>query len=78
MRDGNLILRLDGMPGSHVKDIGIEMIDVANRLGVIVGVAMNGTRLMAIPGRTTIDDVQRSYEAQIKPPINAALSQSGD
>ncbi|MFS0736917.1 hypothetical protein ABC347_07695 [Sphingomonas sp. 1P06PA] len=61
----NLILPLEGLAGSSVKDIARDMIAVSKRLDIPVSMNMNGTRLLAFPN-STMAEIQRDYEAQLE------------
>lgn len=64
MSHWNVILPLEGMPGSSVQDIAREMIAVAKRLDLMVSLNMNGTHLLAVP-TSTMAEIKRDYEAQL-------------
>ena len=61
----NLILPLEGMAGSAVKDIAADMQTAADRFGMMVSLDMNGTHLLAVPGGS-VADIKRDYEAQLR------------
>lgn len=61
----NLILPLEGMPGSTVKDIARDMQAAADRFGMMVSLDMNGARLLAVPGGS-VADIRKDYEAQLR------------
>lgn len=65
MTSRNVILPLEGMPGSSVKDIARDMIAVAKRMDIMVSLNMNGVHLLALPS-TTLAEIQRDYETQIR------------
>lgn len=64
MTERHVILRLEGLAGSSVKDIATDMQSVSDRLGLAVSLDMNGTRLLTLPGMS-VGQIQRDYEAQL-------------
>lgn len=65
MTERNIILRLEGLAGSSVKDIAADMQSVSDRLGLPVALDMNGTHLLTLPGMS-VGQIKRDYEAQLK------------
>ncbi len=61
----NVILRLEGMAGASVKDIGADMQARSDRLGLAVALDMNGTHLLTFPGGS-VAEIRRDYETQLR------------
>jgi hypothetical protein len=61
----NVILRLEGMPGASVRDIGRDMQATSDRLGIAVALDMNGTHLLTFPGGT-VTAIRKDYETQLR------------
>lgn len=59
-----LILPLDALPGSSIKDIAQEMIATAKRFDMPVKLSMNGTRLLVFP-TSTLGEIRGDYEQQL-------------
>ena len=60
-----LILPLDALAGSSVKDIARDMIATSKRLDLPVSLDMNGTHLLAFPD-STMAEIGRDYETQLE------------
>ncbi len=71
MTERNVILRLEGLAGSSVKDIAADMQAVSDRLCLPVALDMNGAHLLTFP-RMSVAGIKRDYDAQ----INAAPSET--
>ncbi len=64
MTERNVILRLEGLAGSSVKDIVTDMQAVSDRLCLPVALDMNGAYLLTFP-RMSVARIKRDYDAQI-------------
>lgn len=64
MTERNVILRLEGLAGSSVKDIVTDMQAVSDRLCLPVTLDMNGAHLLTFP-RMSVARIKRDYDAQI-------------
>jgi hypothetical protein len=64
MTERNVILRLEGLAGSSVKDIVTDMQAVSDRLCLPVALDMNGAHLLTFP-RMSVAWIKRDYDAQI-------------
>lgn len=60
----NIMLPMEGMAGSSVKDIARDMVATAKRLDLAVSLKMNGTFLLAFPD-STIGEIKADYETQL-------------
>lgn len=56
-----LILPIDALAGSHVKDVASDMVAFAVQLDCGVSLNMNGVHLIAFP-HTKVADIKRDYE----------------
>jgi hypothetical protein len=65
MSERNVILRLEGLAGSAVKDIAADMQSVSDRLALPVSLDMNGTHLLTFPG-SSVAEIKRDYEQQLR------------
>ena len=61
----NCILKVEGIAGSHVSDIGAEIIRLAKLLGVMIECNVNGVRLLATSA-STLSELERDYTSLLR------------
>lgn len=61
-RTRTISLTVEAMAGSHLTDIGEDMLELSKHLNVGVRCKINGIELYAWP-HFTVDDLKRIYEA---------------
>lgn len=64
----NLILEMDVLAGSDISHVAVEMVAVANRLGVFLKADFNGHTIYANPGSTMAETIVSDYHHHMMRP----------